>query len=223
MVSSSRSPLSSVQPTLAEKRVALSVSWDGFQTILGTLPLSRAAHLSYHNGLLEIMTPLESHEHFSGLIGQFVEIVTEELDLPIKTMGSTTLKRPELESGGEPDQSYYIANASLVQGREVDLRTDPPPDLVIEIDITNTDINKTALYANLGIPEFWRYDGQVLTIYHLQNGQYQERDISPTFPQVPKEQLYRFLQDCIQQGETAAKRQLRAWIRETLKGEEGSE
>lgn len=205
-----------LQPALAEKRVTLQVNWDAFQTILNALPETRSAHLSYYHGQLEIMTPLEPHENSSGLIGQFVEIVTEELDLPIKTMESTTLKRSELASGGEPDQSYYITNESLVRGRQVDLTRDPPPDLVIEVDITHSDINKNALYTALGIPEFWRYNGQTLTIYQLQNGKYQEVPASPTFPQMPKEQLYTFLQNCTQQGETAAKRTLRAWIRKNI-------
>ena len=204
------------QPNLAEKRVTLRIDWDAFQTILNALPETRSARLSYYHGQLEIMTPLESHENSSGLIGQFVEIVTEELDLPIKTMESTTLKCSELESSGEPDQSYYITNESLVRGHQVDLTRDPPPDLVIQVDITHTDINKNALYATLGIPEFWRYNGETLTIYQLQNGQYQEVPTSPTFPQVPKEQLYIFLQNCTQQGETAAKRTLRAWIQKNL-------
>ncbi|MEO1146928.1 MAG: Uma2 family endonuclease [Cyanobacteria bacterium J06638_22] len=214
MVAKPPQSTSPTSPTLAEKRVTLHVDWDAFQTIVSTLPETRSARLSYYHGQLEIMTPLEPHENSSGLIGQFVEIVTEELDLPIKTMESTTLKRSELESGGEPDQSYYITNEPLVRGRQVDLTRDPPPDLVIEVDITHTDINKNALYAALGIPEFWCYNGQTLTIYQLQNGQYQEAPTSPTFPQVPKEQLYRFLETCTQQGETAAKRTLRAWIRE---------
>jgi len=66
------------------------------------------------------------------------------------------------------------------------------------------------------VPEFWRYNGKTLTIYQLQNGHYQEVVTSPTFPSLPKGILYAFLQDCAQQGETQAKRNLRQWIRENL-------
>lgn len=199
---------------IGEQRVLLRVDWQGFQSILDALGCDRAARLTYDQGLLEIMTPLERHENSSGLVGQFVEILTEELNLPIKTMGATTLKRLDVDGGGEPGQSYYLANEPLVRGREVDLTRDPPPDLVVEVDISHTDIDKNALYARLGVPEFWRYNGSSLTIYCLQDGQYQEVTTSPTFPQVPREQLYTFLQNCAQQGETAAKRALRVWIRE---------
>ena len=203
------------QQQLSEKRVSLHVTWDGFQTIFDALGGDRTAQLTYYNGILEIMTPLEPHETASGLIGQFIEITTEELNLNIKTMGSTKLSRSEL-GGAEPDQGYYITNEPSVRGRQVDLTVDPPPDLVVEVDITHTDIDKNALYADLGIPEFWRYDGQTLKIYQLQNKQYQDVDTSPTFPDIPKERLYIFLNDCAQKGETPAKRNLRIWLRETV-------
>lgn len=214
MVSPAPIDLRPAQPSLPEKRVSLHVDWDGYKTIQTTLGDHRSAQLTYHNGILEIMAPSEDHERSSGLIGQFIEILTEELNLTIKTMESTTLDRPELKAGAEPDQGYYIANEPLVRGKTVDLSVDPPPDLVLEVDITHTDINKNRLYAALGVPEFWRYNGTVLTIYVLQAGQYQEVPRSPTFPAVPKEQLYAFLSNCAQQGETQAKRALRVWIRQ---------
>ena len=212
------SALSTQSPrnSLAEKRVSLCVGWERFQTILEALGSNCTAQLTYYDGLLEIMTPLEPHENASGLLGQFVEIVTEELGLTIKTMGSTRLARQGLGSSAEPDKGYYIANEPLVRGKQVDLNVDPPPDLVVEVDITNTDINKNELYARLGVPEFWRYNGQKLTIYQLQDGSYQEAIASPSFPTVPKDRLYRFLRDCAEEGETAAKRTLRAWIRDNL-------
>jgi len=199
--------------SLPEKRVSLHVDWDGYKTIRGILSDNRSTRLTYYNGILEIMTPSEQHENSSGLIGQFIEILTEELNFNIKTMESTTLDRPGLKVGAEPDKGYYIANEPLVRGKVVDLSVDPPPDLVVEVDITHTDIDKNVLYAALGVPEFWRYNGRILKIYTLQNGQYQEIERSLTFPTIPKEQLYAFLGNCSQQGETQAKRDLRVWIR----------
>jgi Uma2 family endonuclease len=160
-----------------------------------------------------MMTPSQAHESNSSLIGQFITILTEEFNLNLKTLASTTLKRPDLRSGAEPDQCYYIANEPLVRGKMVDLATAPPPDLIVEGDMTHTDINKNALYAEMGVPECWRYNGQQLRIYQLQDGQYQEVETSPTFSKVAKERLYEFLSECAQQGETQAKRNLREWIR----------
>lgn len=207
----------------AEKRVSLpGVSWQAYETILAALGENRAAQLTYYHETLEIMTPLEAHDHSSSKLDQLVNVLTEENDLTLKSLQSTTLSKPELLVGAEPDQCYYITNEPLVRGKTVDLRTDPPPDLIIEVDITHTDINKNALYAQLGVQEFWHYDGQTLSIYQLQGAEYTEVPISPTFPQVPKDRLYQFLHDCAQQGETQAKRLLRQWLRSKLETAAGT-
>ncbi|MGG6295449.1 Uma2 family endonuclease [Leptolyngbya sp. AN02str] len=195
---------------IGEKRVTLNnISWESYEKILEALGEGRSARLVYYKGVLEIMTPLEAHDNPSGLIGQFIEILTEELDFTLKTMESTTLNRPDLATGAEPDKGYYIQNEPLVRGKIVDLAINPPPDLVLEVDITNTDLNKNKIYAALGVPELWRFNGRVLKIYQLQAEEYQEVETSPTFPNVPKERLYQFLNECAQLGETQAKRNLR--------------
>jgi Uma2 family endonuclease len=199
----------------AENRVLLRrVSWQTYTALLQDLGEKRSLRLSYYKGLLEIMTPLELHDYSGGSIDKFIQVLVEELGLNIKSMESTTLNRSDLQAGAEPDKAYYIANESLVRGKIVDLNSDPPPDLIVEVDITHTDINKNALYAEMGVPEFWRYDGQVLTIYCLQDGIYERRETSPTFPTVPIARLYQFLRDCGAIGETEAKRNLRRWLRE---------
>jgi Uma2 family endonuclease len=137
------------------------------------------------------MVPLEEHENPSDLIGVFIRTLVEQSNWNIKSLASTTLKRSDLKKDAEPDRCYYIQNESLVRGRIVNLNQDPPPDLVVEVDITYTDIDKNTLYARLRIPEFWRYDGKVLRIYQLQSGEYQEVATSPTFPWVHKEVFYR--------------------------------
>ena len=98
------------------------------------------------------------------------------MGLKLKSMGSTTLNREDLDWGAEPDNSYYIQNQPLVAGRNVNLDRDPPPDLVVEIDITHTDIDKNRLYAAMGVPELWRYNGRDWRIYQLLEGVYIECD-----------------------------------------------
>jgi Uma2 family endonuclease len=198
-----------------EKRVTLSqVSWQAYETILAALGENRSAQLFYYQGRLEIMSPLESHEGASSQIDDFIKVITDEQNLNIKSLQSTTLNKPELQAGAEPDQCYYLANEPLVRGKTVDLQVDPAPDLVVEVDITHSDINKNALYAAMGVSEFWRYDGQTLRIFSLEAGEYQEVEASPSFPMIPKQRLYQFLQDCAQAGETQAKRLFRQWLRQ---------
>ena len=200
-----------------ENRVALKgLSWLAYQQILNALPQSRAARLTYDRGILEITMPLEKHESSSRLIELFIRILVLELGgMKLKTMGSTTMNREDLQRGAEPDCAYYIQNQPKVAGKIVDFMQDPPPDLVVEVDITHTDIDKNAFYASMGIPEFWRFNGQELKIYALQKASYVECDRSPTFAWMQKEYLYSFLEEA-QQDEIVAEVKFRAFVKESL-------
>ncbi len=147
--------------TPAETRVLLeNISWQTFKTMLAEMGSERKNRLAYDNGTIEIMTPLMPHENSNRLIEGLVVVLCEELGLEIKRTGSLTLTRDDLERGGEPDSSYYIQNEFLVRGKEnIDLASDPPPDLVLEVEYSRPKIDKLQLYAAMGIPEFWRYNG----------------------------------------------------------------
>jgi Uma2 family endonuclease len=206
-------PIAPPLPISEQRVVFRNISWQGYQQLLQILGDKRSAKLIFARGILEITRPLEEHEFSARLIELLIRILVVELGLKIKTMGSTTLDRSDLERGAEPDNAYYIQNQPLVAGRTVDLATDPPPDLVVEIDITHTDINKPALYASMGVPEFWRYDGREWRIYKLENDEYLEVSVSPTFAILPKSKLYEFLA-AAQLDEIEAEVNFRNWVRE---------
>ncbi|PSB05996.1 Uma2 family endonuclease [filamentous cyanobacterium CCP1] len=208
-------PQANTQP-IGEKRVTLrGLNWQAYQQILHALPQSRGARLTYDRGILEITMPLEDHEYASELMGLFIRILVGEMGFKLKSMRSTTLNREDLNRGAEPDNAYYIQNQPMVAGRNVNLDQDPPPDLVVEVDITHTDIDKNRLYAAMGVPEFWRFNGQEWRIFQLQDGAYQECDRSPTFSWVEKEYLYQFLEQA-QQDEIAAEKTFRAFVQQKL-------
>jgi Uma2 family endonuclease len=207
---------STMPSSIEEKRVTLrGVSWEGYLQILDALPQSRGARLTYDDGILEISVPSELHEFSASLIECFIRVLVEEMGLRIKTMGSTTMNYPNLKKGAEPDKAYYIQNQSLVKGRNVDFSQDPPPDLLVEVDISHTDISKNQFYASIGVPEFWRFNGKILNIFQLQENVYVEVEVSPTFTQVSKESLYLFL-DRAKEDEIEAVRSLRLWCKEQI-------
>lgn len=206
-----------LETTIAEKRVPLyNINWSAYEQILEALGDKRAVRLTYYRGILEITMPSEEHERASRLIELFIRILVAEANFNLKTLGSTTLKHSNLETSPEPDNCYYIQNEPLVRGKKVDLAVDPPPDLVVEVDITHSDIDKLGLYTRLGVPEFWRYNGKILTIYQLQAKQYQPVETSPTFPWIEKTNLYQFLEDCQTKGEVQAEKDFRAWVVQQL-------
>jgi Uma2 family endonuclease len=191
------------------------LDWHAFKQIQSLLGERTRARFTYDNGVLEITMPLEGHERSVRLIELFIRILVVEMGRKIKTMGSTRLDREDLLKSAEPDNGYYIQNYALVADREVDLNVDPAPDLVVEVDITHTDLNKNTLYASMGVPEFWRFNGRAWRILELVDGAYIDRDRSPTFPMVEKTDLYQFLEAAFI-DEVAAEIDFRQWVRQQI-------
>ncbi|BAZ29196.1 hypothetical protein NIES4074_16350 [Cylindrospermum sp. NIES-4074] len=204
--------------TPGEARVLLeNISWQTFKTMLAEMGSDRTNRITYDNGTIEIMTPLKPHENSNRLIEVFVGVLCEELGLEINRVGSLTLTRDDLERGAEPDSSYYIQNESLVREKEnIDLAFDPPPDLVLEVEYTRPKIDKLSLYAAMGIPEFWRYNGTTLRIYTLSEGQYSETQISPTFAPVLIREIPRFIQESKKVGQISTTRAFRTWVKQQI-------
>jgi len=192
------------------------VSWQQFENILTELGESRAARLSYSNGLLEIMVPLPEHEKAKEIIGDMVKILLSERGINYESLGSTTFKNEHMTQAVEPDACFYIQNqGAVISKNRLDLTVDPPPDLVIEIDITSrTQLDN---YQILGVPELWRYAGGELQINVLQVGQYVQSNSSPTFPGIPIIDLVnRYVQQSQVSGSSQAIQAFRTWVRENL-------
>ena len=204
--------------TQAEQRTVLrNISWQTFETLLKETGEDRGSRFAYDCGTLEIMTPLIGHENPKSNLGNFIIALAEELDIEIKSVGSTTLKRKLTNRGIEPDNCYYIQNEPAVRGRqELDLETDPPPDLAIEIDITSSSVNKFGIYSALGIPELWRYNGRVLKFYQLAEEQYVECEFSLAFSLVSVAEMSRFIQQGKTIGEIALLKSFRTWVRDKI-------
>ena len=197
------------------------ISWKTYESLLNELTQQGGIRLTYDRGNLEIMTPSAPHEKYKKILGRFVESVSDELNVEICSLGSLTCRREDLARGLEPDQCYYIQNENVVWDKEqIDLNQDPPPDLVVEIDVTSSSIDRLSLYASLGVPEVWRYDGNRLIIYQLEAQEYTERDVSPTFPFLSQVEMLRFLELRRTTKENALIRLFREWVRSQIQSGE---
>ncbi|WP_082065432.1 Uma2 family endonuclease [Aliterella atlantica] len=195
------------------------VSWQEFDNLLVELGNTRGARVAYDRGLLEIIVPLPEHEYFKGAIADLVQDLAEVLELDYETLGSTTWKRQDLLAGVEPDNCFYFQNEQLISGKlDFDLRRDPPPDLVLEIDVTSKSLNRFPIYARLGVPEIWRYDNGNLEIYQLQDNTYVETNVSLAFPQFPVQQILPFIAEHRTMGKRKMRLAFRDWVREKAKG-----
>ena len=81
------------------------------------------------------------------------EVIAEELHIELDNAGSTTFKRADLTRGFEPDSCFYVQNVDRVRDRDqIDLTVDPPPDLVIEIDLSRSSLDRFPIFASIGGP-----------------------------------------------------------------------
>lgn len=194
------------------------VSWQTYQVLLEELGDHRATRLAYDQGILEITVPSNLHEFIGRILEAIVRALTEELDMRLRGYGSTTLNREDLQRGIEPDSCFYIQSVDRILGRKLNvklnIKTDPPPDLAIEVDITSSSRRRFGIYLQLKIPEVWRYTEQRgLMIYQLQNGEYVECEFSPTFPMVSGAILMQFLQLAETEDDNGIIHALRQWMR----------
>lgn len=204
-------------PPIEQRFLIQRASWQTYEALLDTLG-QRTIRMTYDRGSLELMSPSNEHERFKRLIGRMLEILTLELNIPIRSQGSTTFRRQSADCGLEPDECYYIQHESQVRGRdEIDLEVDPPPDLAVEIEISSSRLDRMGVYAALGVPEVWRYDGTALRIFELgPEGPYKEQSSSRAFPYLPLSEVVRFLAERNDSHETAWARRFGAWVRDTL-------
>ncbi len=191
------------------------VSWDEYEELLAQMGNKPGYRVNYDRGRLEIMSPSSEHEKPKDFILRLAQVFSEETDTMLETLGSTTYRLRKKLKGAEPDTSFYVQNAARVIGRRVlDLKVDPPPDVVVEIDTTNESLNKFPIYAALGVPEIWLYDGNKMLFYQLTEQHYAEISHSLAFPLLAAEAVTEFLERSQTEGQTAALRALHQWARQ---------
>ena len=212
-------PTAAIEAAPFEERVVLhNVSWDTYERLVEEID-NAGTRLAYDEGMLEIMSPLEFHDRCKKPLARLLEALTEELDMACRCTGSTTWKRKKKKKGLEADESYYLVSQPKVRGKKaVDLSVDPPPDLAIEVENTSSAIDKLGIYAALGVPEVWRFDGEKLAIHSLHaDGHYTQQDRSRYFPLEATAKVVEWIGNCDDfDNDTAWIKEFRRWARENL-------
>jgi Uma2 family endonuclease len=204
----------------AEHRVILhNTSWETYERLMTERGESRVPRFAYDRGELEIMSPSTAHESIAYYIGLLVAVFAEEAGVDLYGAGSTTFDREDLGRGFEPDACFYVRNAERVRGKSrIDPSLDPPPVLVIEVDITSPSLDKFSIYARASIPEIWRHDGERLAIFELRGKEYVEVAKSRTLPPLTSEALSRFIEESSSLDIATWMRRVREWSRGNITG-----
>lgn len=202
-----------------EERVLFrNVDWSFYDHLVDSIPESSNIHVDYDGKDLEVMAKGKRHERFNWLLGRFVDIVTEELDIVCEPSGETTWKRVKVSRGLEADQCYYFLAEKLeadaaASGRGSDDIADyPDPDLAIEVDLSRPRVDRAGIYAELGVAEVWRFDGRDIVIERLTDAKTYAAVETSQFLPVSATEIKRWIVEEDSRNKASWMRRLRAEI-----------
>lgn len=190
------------------------VSWEDYQRLLDGLDERPRFKMTYNFGELHIMTKTFRHESFANLFGYLILVLAEERDFEFISGGTTTFSSEDTVTGAEGDDCFYFDHLAEVGEKDrLDLTVDPPPNILVEVDVTNPSLNKFPTYATLRVPEIWHFDGTTVKFHHLGEGGYLEVAYSLRFPFLPAAVLPQFLLIGKKEGIMKMMKAFRAWVK----------
>ncbi|HEY9626798.1 MAG TPA: Uma2 family endonuclease [Coleofasciculaceae cyanobacterium] len=147
--------------------VRLSGSWQDYRALVEQLGDRQLPRIKYRPGEILLMSPLPQHGRQADIISEVAKVLLDHSEQDYTAFTPITIDLPEVR-GIEPDYCFYIDNWAAIAGKDrIDWRIDPPPDLVIEIDVTSyMDVTD---YLPYRVPEVWLFKNNQLEIYALQN------------------------------------------------------
>jgi Uma2 family endonuclease len=188
--------------------VRVPASWQDYQTLVNQRGDRSIPRLKYRNGEMLLMVPLPEHSKDVSLIADLIKVLLDAQGLDYDSLTPITMTLPE--SGGiEPDYCFYIQNLDRVRGKKrIDWQIDPPPDLVLEIDVTS--YSSVEDYLPYQVPEVWMFKDNGLSIHRLNAYGYSLSQTSCYFPSL---EMYPILEQyrriAYEQSSSQAIRQLR--------------
>lgn len=203
-------------PVSSPERLVIldNVSWETYERLIAEHGERCGTRFTYDEGVLQIMVVSSRHERPNRTLATLIEVLAEEWNIDIQNLGSMTFKRKDLLKGFEPDSCFYIQHAEDIMGRpDIKLPVDPPPDLIIEVDITRESLNRFPVFAAVGVPEVWRFDGARVIFYRLESGDYVETSHSLAFTVLTASAATDFLAQSQTLKSTVWLRKVREWAR----------
>lgn len=188
--------------------VRLLATWQDYQKLCQQRGDRSIPRIKYRTGEVLLMSPLPKHGRDAHLIAHVITTLLDHTGREYDAFTPVTMELPE-ESGIEPDYCFYIDHWQAVSGKErIDWNTDPPPDLVLEIDVTSySDVND---YLPYRVPEVWLFRKNQLLVYQLQGTEYLSQTQSQYFPDINLQDVVsRCLQVAYERNTSAAIRELK--------------
>ena len=203
---------------VGEQRVILrDVGWEGYEALLAMVGDGHV-RLAFDGTDVELRGSSLDHEVDKTILNRLIGSVTFELDLNLIALGATTWRRKDRQRGLEADECYYLANFRRIsRKKQIDLTVDPPPDLAVDIEMTEPLLYREGIYAALGFPEVWKFDGDQLLIQVLQtDGTYSTTEVSPSLPMITPKEVAHWVRQADGIDHTTWAKRFRSWIHEVL-------
>ena len=160
--------------------VKLPATWPEYIALREQRGDGSVPRIKYRDGEVFLVSPLPVHGRDVSLVADIVKALLDHREKDYDSFTPMTMELPE-QSGIEPDYCFYIDNWQAVSGKKrIDWRVDPPPDLVVEIDVTS--YSDVVDYLPFWVPEIWLVRKQQLSLYRFENGDYKESKQSLYFP-----------------------------------------
>jgi Uma2 family endonuclease len=206
-------------PPVENRLLLRHIAWPAYRVIADAFTGVKV-RITYDRGTLEIMTKSGTHETWKSFIGRLIFALAEEVDQAIRGCGEMTCRRDDLQRAVEPGDCFYLPNEPRMRGKlEIVLGVDPPPDLMLEIEISRSAVARLPIFAALGVPEIWCFDGETVRFLNLSaNGDYVAVERSRYFPFLAPVDILNVLQRWGQTDDNSLVRSFRQWIRQQRSG-----
>lgn len=197
------------------------VDWDQYAAISDALGERHKPRLIYLDGSLTFLVTSFMHDWLSEWLNLLVVAVANGCGITWKVAGQATFRSKALNVGVEGDKTYYFGvHAEQMQGqRDIDLATQPPPDLVIEVEVSHPADRSLAIWGRLGVPEVWRFNAEKGTVgfwSRREDGTYAPIDRSANLPMLTPEDIRDQIQLADSLLDSVWYAQLSDWVRDVL-------
>jgi len=170
------------------------VTWESYVAINDALPEGSAARAIYIDGRLTLLGKSRRHDWFAEILGALVQALANRLEIPWEFAGQATYRLAENSAGIEGDKTFYFREHAIRMSGPVniDLTTQPPPDLAIEVVVSHPADVALKTWGRLGVPEVWTYNPirKVFKVWsRAEDGTYNEAHSSLGLPGLTPDDL----------------------------------
>lgn len=198
------------------------LGWDQYVAISEAIGERPNPRLIYCDRSLQILVISRRHDWFAERLGDFVKIVAGGCGIPWEDAGTSTYECEDDEVAVEGDKTFYLReHADLMKGSvNIDLDSQPPPDLAIEVEVSHSANKALKVWGRLGVPEVWRFDPKKERVAFLrckEDGTYEPIEQSLGFPMLtPADVLEQLrLADSLGAGDWFMR--LNDWVRDVIR------